>query len=89
MRHTLSLIVAAIAPLAVIATNPAMTTTESIPGSGQSQVSGQSGVMQDALAARTKAKNTSKKDLRSRAKVIRPRTNRITPIPAEPPGQES
>lgn len=85
MRHTFSLIVAAIAPLAVIGFTPT-TTTESIPGSGQSQISGAAA---DTLAARPRAKNTSRRDLQRRATKIRPRTNRQDPVPADPPGNET
>lgn len=85
MRHTHSLIVAAIAPLAVIGFTPT-TTTESIPGSSQSQVSGAQG---DMLAARPRAKNTTRRDLQRRSKLIRPRTNRQDPTPADPPSGET
>lgn len=72
MRHTL-LIVAAIAPLAVIASS-AMTTTGSISGSGQTQVSGN--INPDAIALRrARAKSVDRRQLNRRANSIRPRTN--------------
>jgi hypothetical protein len=72
MRYT-SLIVAAIAPLAVIAF-PATTTTGSISGSGQTQVSGN--INPDAVALRrARAKSVDRRQLNRRANSIRPRTN--------------
>jgi hypothetical protein len=72
MRHTL-LIVAAIAPLAVIA-SPATTTTGSIPGSGHTQMSGN--INPDAVAVRrARAKAVDRRQLNRRANTIRPRTN--------------
>lgn len=74
MRYP-TLIVAAIVPLAVIATTPATTTIGPISGSGQSTISDSASL--DSLAARPKAKNVDRRTLSRRAHSIRPRTNRL------------
>lgn len=88
MRHPHSLIVAAIVPLAVIAAMPATTSIEAIPGSGQSQIVGREG---ESFAARPsrRAKNTTRQNIRSRVRQIRPRTNHIDPIGEPPSGPET
>lgn len=77
MRHTLSLIVAAIVPLAVVATSPVATTTAG-PASGSDRTEVRSGQGNDAFAAKKSrsAKNRGKSSVQRRANSLRPRSPR-------------
>lgn len=83
MKHSHSLIVAAIVPFAVLATTPVATTSVgSVPGSGPTQLLEGNGA--DALAARTsRGRGGSKGAAQRNIRAVRPRSPRQGFLPPE------